>query len=448
MKMVKLFSIPSGEQFLYDAMSNRIIPLQTKGDVDTNHLITQLCSSGRLYNESFPCIVFPFTIEEYREKLQREISRLTLEVTQRCNMRCTYCVYSGNYVHMRTHSDLRMGWDIMKKSIDFYAAHNVDCGDADISFYGGEALLEFGLIKTAVAYAHGKFHGKSLHMGISSNGTLLTPEVAAWLSENPDVSVTITLNGPYQDRYRRLMDGGGSLDLIMDRLRFIRGNYPEVWKRQILLICNIASAEELLGIRQFYISSVGKFPTLITGVVPENGNSVIQEIISARQNGRKTGDILKKIYFEENDEFLHRYFRFDLSDMHERRIFPSGMNGLSGSCAPFLSQLFVASDGRFQICEKVCDSPDLGDIENGWNMAVAEALYSGIINLFHNKCRNCWGQRTCTVCYKDVVGKTGLCHTIPDDVCETMRNHILRTLQLYCEMAYHYPLVFRRYLDK
>lgn len=101
MDMVKLFSIPSGEHFLYDAMSNRIIELCGEEFSDTDDLLTKKCFNDQVYNESFPCIEFPFSKAEYRKKLQQEIPRLTLEITQQCNMRCDYCVYSGNYNHMR-----------------------------------------------------------------------------------------------------------------------------------------------------------------------------------------------------------------------------------------------------------------------------------------------------------------------------------------------------------
>lgn len=444
--MIKLFSIASGEDFVYDAMTNRIITLHVKHSADKADLAAGLCLAGQVCNEPLRRIAFPFGIEEYRRKLKRQIPRLTLEITQQCNMRCAYCIYSGCYGHMRTHSAAHMDWDMVRRCIDFYASHNIDCAEADISFYGGEALLEFDLIRAAAAYARNKFDGRPLHMSISSNGILLTREVAAWLSENPDVSVTVTLNGPYHDRYRRLAEGGGSLEPVMDRLRYIRQRYPAVWERQILLICNITSAEEVAGIRRFYLDRVGKVPVLITGIVAANGNDRIRKILSCgKKDDERCRMGLKRLYLEENDPFLHRYFWLGLSEIHDRRIFAGGADGLPGSCAPFLSQIFVAADGRFQICEKVCGSLDLGDIAHGLNMSGVEALYRGMVGLYNKKCRDCWAQRLCTVCCKDFVGKAGLYHEIPDEICKAMQDSILENLKLYCEMAYHYPPVFHRY---
>lgn len=447
MKMVKFFSIPSGEYFLYDAMSNRIVTLADR-TLDEDMWLKRFCSNGLIYNETFQYIDFPFSIDKYLKDLQRNIPRLTLEITQQCNLRCEYCIYSGNYSHMRTHTNTHMDWITIKNSIDFYKNHNMDCVDANISFYGGEALLEFDLVKAAVKYARSKFANKPLHMGISSNGVLLTPDVIAWLSKNPDVTVTVTLNGPYQDEYRKLWDGSGSLSLIMEKLQFIKRNYPIVWKDQIILICNIASSAELLDIRQFYLSSIGKLPVIISGIVTENGNNEIKKILSKRKHNEEWHDVLKQLYLRQNDPFLHVYYQFDLSEIHDRKIYAQKTNGVLGCCSPFLSQLFIAADGRFQICEKVCDGFELGDLTHGWNIRQIKSLYRNTVDFFNCSCRECWGQRLCTICYKDIVSKTGLYSTMPKKICEVMKTNILRNLQLYCEMAYHYPLVFCKYQHK
>lgn len=43
---------------------------------------------------------------------------MTLQVTQNCNLRCKYCVYSGSYSN-RVHSNKRMSFETAKSAIDF-----------------------------------------------------------------------------------------------------------------------------------------------------------------------------------------------------------------------------------------------------------------------------------------------------------------------------------------
>lgn len=48
---------------------------------------------------------------------------MTLQVTQNCNLRCKYCVYSGSYSN-RVHSNKRMSFETAKSAIDFLYAHS------------------------------------------------------------------------------------------------------------------------------------------------------------------------------------------------------------------------------------------------------------------------------------------------------------------------------------
>lgn len=91
--------------------------------------------------------------EFLEDMLNNELAHLCLQVTQNCNLRCEYCVFSGSYVN-RVHSNKRMDWKVAKRAIDFLYEHS---GNSDneilIGFYGGEPILEIDLIKKCVEYA-------------------------------------------------------------------------------------------------------------------------------------------------------------------------------------------------------------------------------------------------------------------------------------------------------
>ncbi len=50
--------------------------------------------------------------------LKNKVRHLILQVTQNCNLRCEYCVYSGDYQN-RTHSRKKMSFDVAKKAMDY-----------------------------------------------------------------------------------------------------------------------------------------------------------------------------------------------------------------------------------------------------------------------------------------------------------------------------------------
>lgn len=110
--------------------------------------------------------------------LTRKLAKITLQLTQNCNFRCKYGIYSETHnLRQRSHSTERMTFETAKKAIDFLWKHSVDSPDVNIGFYGGEPLLEFPLLKKAVKYSERLFEGKNLTFSVTTNGTLLNDEI-------------------------------------------------------------------------------------------------------------------------------------------------------------------------------------------------------------------------------------------------------------------------------
>ncbi len=169
--------------------------------------------------------------ESVADLLQKRILKLCLQVTQQCNFRCRYCVYSGSYVNRR-HSAKRMTWDIARKGIDFLLDRSRDTPFIDVSFYGGEPLLEFELIQRCVAYVESQAKGKRVSYHITTNGSLLTKDVVEFLSSLP-LNLTVSLDGPKEvhDRNRRLSGNEGSFDLVYANIQMIKHDFPDFLSR-------------------------------------------------------------------------------------------------------------------------------------------------------------------------------------------------------------------------
>lgn len=154
---------------------------------------------------------------------------ITFQVTDSCNLRCTYC-YQGNK------SSHFMDFSTAKKFIDymFQEYNNPEnewlykdyCKILTIDFIGGEPLLAVDLIYDIITYFEiqflkhqdciwGLFHRYS----ICSNGILyFTPKVQRLLRDYGDlISFSVTVDGckEYHDKCRIFPDGSGSYDLAM-----------------------------------------------------------------------------------------------------------------------------------------------------------------------------------------------------------------------------------------
>jgi uncharacterized protein len=151
------------------------------------------------------------------------LSSLVLNVTNKCNLHCTYCYEPDGAKYGP--APIRMEWDTARASVDMLLEKSGKNREVNIVFFGGEALLNFKLMKRVVAYAEqkGGEAGKKVDFSITTNGTLLVDEIIDFLQEHR-FGVTISIDGPKEIHDRRrffLSNSGektGSYDRLMSRV--------------------------------------------------------------------------------------------------------------------------------------------------------------------------------------------------------------------------------------
>lgn len=434
----------SGQYYAYNTATNQIITIDndwyqnfSKSQKEKG-IFDALSNSGVVVGETPNRIDWPLNLERYLKAIDEAIPTLTLELTQECTLRCEYCVYSGNYHNMRMHSSKHMDQEMIKKCIDYYAEHSKALDKAQISFYGGEALIQFHLIKSAVDYAKKIFCDKQLIFRISSNGTTLSETVLKWLEENENVSVTVTINGMSHDKYRRFPSGEGSLHIINSNIMRIKSNYPKIWDR-IDFIANVASLQDLKDVRQYYFEYIGKPPLLITGILEYGGNDTIRKII-CRQDSDVVKDEIQDLFYNKQDAYILPYYNTDILNIATRLVGRrDAICTETASCMPFTNSLFISSTGEFGICEQAGANNKWGNINDGINIKYVSKLLDGVLYILNSKCRKCWCQRLCTMCFKDIQVLQNGEVILPDYFCLHMRESVKENLRMFCELAERNP---------
>jgi len=112
------------------------------------------------------------------------LGQIILETTERCNLRCRYCIYDPSYSQKRNHGNRDMFLDVAYRAIDHLANSSSMKESIAVSFYGGEPLLRYPFIRECVKYAKTKIPEEKLTFSITTNGTLITREIADFFSEN------------------------------------------------------------------------------------------------------------------------------------------------------------------------------------------------------------------------------------------------------------------------
>jgi len=177
--------------------------------------------------------VFEYVLDCSPSRIRRYVLRtgilqLTLGITEDCNFRCNYCVFSDNYEYSRNHSKKYMNFPIAKKAIDYYFSLLEEgkkynpLRSPSVGFYGGEPLLNFELIKKCVEYIEGEYKNWKTRYTLTTNGSLLDKEKIDWLVVH-DFTIAISLDGPENEhnRLRVYSNGGGTYRDVMKNVNII-----------------------------------------------------------------------------------------------------------------------------------------------------------------------------------------------------------------------------------
>ena len=168
--------------------------------------VEKLIEAGLLVSEKK---AFPALFE------QNETLYAWLHLTDRCNLRCSYCYLP--------HDNVSMTSEVGRSAIDatFRSAFHHGFRSVLLKYAGGEAMLRFDLIDELHRYAQAlaKKNGLDVTGIILSNGTRLSPPVVSKIREL-GLSLTISLDGPqaYNDRHRTYAGGGGSFSDVSDAI--------------------------------------------------------------------------------------------------------------------------------------------------------------------------------------------------------------------------------------
>ncbi len=142
------------------------------------------------------------------------IRSVTAILTTDCNLACSYCYQNAK-------KKKHMPWSTMKALLDLVRDSRSD--QVQIVFLGGEPLLDFPMIRRAVEYVAKKDPpNKRIQFRISTNGTLLTEEIIAFLEVN-SFALRISFDGSAQEA--RATSTFASLDRLLGRLRQEREAY-------------------------------------------------------------------------------------------------------------------------------------------------------------------------------------------------------------------------------
>lgn len=366
-------------------------------------------------------VVHPLT-EHVACLLTRSINQLILEVVEGCNFRCRYCHQAADFKNSRKG---KMYLNTAFKSVDFLLEHSKDAEGVSITFYGGEPLLNFEIIKQTVCYANSKFKTKKVNYNITTNASLLNKSIIDFFVEN-EFSLLISLDGPpeiqnYHRKYKR--NGEETFNNVWKNVLDIKKRYNEYFSKFVRFNAVILPGEEPENVISFF-----------------EKNGVLKEAVDTNDADLTGIDFFAFIYqnsetLKKGDSFKKQYSNFLKSFMIKSPI-PTVWHH-SGPCVPGVRRLFIATNGDFYPCEKIDKKSSciIGSLENGiYEERVTRFLNIGTIS--SNDCKACWALRFCETCVKECITEEGISYEKKKLICKQIQKKTLTFLSEYIDMNY------------
>lgn len=252
---------------------------------------------------------------------------VTIQLTEQCNLRCTYC-------YQTCKSSERMTSEIGKAIIDLlFKMYDEDKPDAFInkntkelvlSYIGGEPMLEVDLMEEITDYfwhtAIKKHHpwAETFMVSIASNGTIyFNDKVQRFLNKyRSHMSFSVSIDGTKEmhDACRVFPDGSGSFDLakaaqddFVKRYHNSIGTKATIARANLPYLCDIVKYYDSQGFSQIHANCVYEEEWN-----SEDGALLYQQLKQAADYILALDHELELSFFEEN--FFHLKQENDLQN--------------------------------------------------------------------------------------------------------------------------------------
>jgi uncharacterized protein len=378
------------------------------------------------------------------------LQTLVVNVTNQCNLSCTYCYEYGEDKIVDTENGKQpkfMSAETARASVDFALRESRESRTAHITFFGGETLMNFPVLKSTIAYARERAAeaGKDIDFSLTTNATLLKPDVIEFLADNR-VGVTISIDGPedLQNRFRVFKNGTGSYEIAAPKIKALLARH-----RSRPVGARVTLTRQTLDVARIYRHLTEEIGFWEVGFAPVTTAPSRDYAIAGAGFDDLLGQfrILAQDYLRAGLENRHHGFsnvRETLQEIHQghAKAYPCGAGiGLMG----------VATDGDVALCHRFAgsDAHKLGTVRDGVSWDRQQAFLETHHIAEKTDCQTCWARPICAGgCYHEANTRYGTTATPNLHYCEWIRGWTHTCLEIYGELAVKNPAFLAQFDDE
>ncbi|WP_165042829.1 radical SAM peptide maturase [Dysgonomonas sp. ZJ709] len=361
--------------------------------------------------------------------------QLTFEVTDMCNLNCTYCGYGDLYSDHDKRDNKMLS---VKKAINLIDYMNdlwtspynhTYMKDVFISFYGGEPLLNMEFISTIVDYIKNlKCQSRRFLFSMTTNAMLLDRYMDYLVSNN--FNVLISLDGNKDNMgYRIDKSGNSSFDRITKNVDLLREKFPDYFDKYINFNAVLHNKNSVESIHSYFKEKYNKVPRIgelnnvgIREDKIEDFNTTYRNLSEDLNQSEHYTEIMKDMSIslatsKSITTYLMQYSNFVFRDYNELLYGKQTKITIpTGTCMPFSKKVFMTVNGKILPCERIGHQFALGIVTDD----SVEINFEYIVNKYNvyytkidKQCKLCYNRNTCIQCIfnlPDINEKRPICH--------------------------------------
>ncbi len=359
------------------------------------------------------------------------IVNIALFVTQECNLNCVYCYGEGGNYGSSGH----MASNTAKKAVDWLVEQSGEVKKLGITFFGGEPLMNFPLIKEVVEYANKitKEKDKTFTFGMTTNLSLLDEEKLTFLKDHK-IMPLVSFDGPkeIQDKQRPFKNKECSTyDSSLPKIKELLSVMPDISCRATMMedsdpVC-VREALCEIGFSTIHLSPAS------SSLFSEGTNKKQINIDSYLQMLESDSGLILKNVKDRNSDNLKKMKKFNLLFeclgefiYNKKRETP---------CGAGRGYVAVSNSGNIFLCHRFVGTEKykLGSIYD--NKLDRAPYLMRTVNTIE-KCSKCFAKYHCAGgCYHDNMGSTGSVFEQSENTCRLMKRIMELTAYISCNLT-------------
>lgn len=365
---------------------------------------------------------------------------LVLMLTYSCNLACRYCYEDREEGCVPPAgggaATGEMSREAVRENVRFLLDHSGESRKVSVVLFGGEPLLRFPLVRDAVRQAREMAgeRGKEISFSLTTNGTLVTREIAGFLREN-GVSVCVSIDGPraVHDRNRPYASGRGSYEDVERGIAFLMENRngAPVAARVTLGRGAVDVRETFRHLRGLGFDEVGFAPA---SAAQGSDAALSEEELDLVLAGFR--DLATGYAADVRERRMPAFSNLTqiLSMVHRGEPMPY-------PCGAGIGMLAADPSGLFYPCHRLCGVGDpMGDPSRGVARDARARFLDGARRRRESGCEACWAKNFCAGgCYHDAYLRQGDLFAPSTHYCRWIRELFLLGLQTYVRIQNETP---------